>query len=124
MNSKERVLLAVNHKEPDILNPILPLDNMDPVRLKREFGSQLCFEGGVDIEHVLPFGTIDEVREHAKRVIEILAPGGGFIFKAQAISRLIPYENLSTTYNLALEYGRYDGHHSTESAMNGGEGLP
>lgn len=92
----------------DILNPILPLDNMDPVRLKREFGRQLSFEGGVDIEHVLLFGTVDDVKEHVKRVIDILAPGGGFLFKAQAISRLIPYENLITAYYIALEYGRYD----------------
>jgi len=92
----------------DILNPILPLDNMDPVRLKREFGSQLAFEGGIDVEHVLIFGTVDEVKEHVKRVIDILAPGGGFIFKVQAISPLIPYENLSTAYKLAAEYGRYD----------------
>lgn len=26
-----------------MLNPILPLDNMDPVLLKREFGQDLCF---------------------------------------------------------------------------------
>jgi uroporphyrinogen decarboxylase len=92
----------------DILNPILPLDNMDTVRLKREFGRQLSFEGGVDIEHILPFGTVDDVRKHVKQVIDILVPGGGFMFKAQAISRIIPSENIITTYNLALEYGRYD----------------
>ncbi len=92
----------------DILNPILPLDNMDPVRLKRDFGGQLAFEGGIDIEHILPFGTLDEVKEHVKEVINVLAPGGGFIFKAQAISHVIPSENLITTYNLALEYGRCD----------------
>ena len=91
----------------DILNPILPLDNMDPVRLKREFGEQLCFEGGIDIEHALPFGTVEEVREHVKEVINILAPGGGFLFKAQAISRLISHEKLSTTYQLAREYDGY-----------------
>jgi len=91
----------------DILNPILPLDNMDPVRLKREYGHKLSFEGGIDIERILPFGTLDEVREHVKQVIEILTPGGGFLFKAQAISHLIPYESIVTTYELALEYGRY-----------------
>lgn len=93
----------------NILNPILPLDNMDPVALKRDFGDQLAFEGGIDIEHILLFGTLDEVKEHVKEVVDILAPGGGFIFKAQAISHIIPAENLTTTYNLALEYGRYDG---------------
>jgi len=91
----------------DILNPILPLDNMDPVRLKREFGAQLAFQGGIDIERILPFGTVDEVRAHVKDVIDILGPGGGFMFKAQAISRLVPYENLIAAYEIALEYGRY-----------------
>lgn len=93
----------------DILNPILPLDNMDPVRLKGQFGDRLAFEGGVDIERILPFGTVDEVREHVRRVIDILAPGGGYLFKLQAMSRLMPYENLVAAYELALDYGRYDG---------------
>ena len=91
----------------DILNPILPLDNMDPVRLKTAYGNDLCFHGGIDIEHILPFGTLAEVKDHVKRVIDILAPGGGFWFKAQAISPIIPPENIITTYELAREYGRY-----------------
>jgi uroporphyrinogen decarboxylase len=91
----------------DILNPILPLDNMDPVRLKREFGSSLCFHGGIDIERILPFGTLHEVRDHVRRVIDILAPGGGYWFKAQAISPVIPVRNLVGAYELAREYGRY-----------------
>jgi uroporphyrinogen decarboxylase len=90
----------------DILNPILPLDNMDPVQLKREYGEQLCFQGGIDIEHVLPFGTVPEVKAHVKQVLDLMAPGGGYLFKAQAISPLIPYENLSAAYNSALEYGQ------------------
>ena len=90
----------------DILNPILPLDNMDPVRLKRDFGSRLAFEGGIDIEHILLFGTAAEVEEHVKSVIDILAPGGGFLFKAQAVSPLIPPRNLIETYRTALEYGQ------------------
>ena len=93
----------------DILNPILPLDNMDPVKLKREFGDQLCFQGGIDVEHILPFGTVDQVRDHVRQVIDILAPGGGFWFKVQAISPVIPPENTIAAYELALEYGRYDG---------------
>ena len=88
----------------DILNPILPLDNMDPATLKREFGDRLAFEGGVDIEHVLPFGTAEDVREHVKEVIDTLAPGGGFLFKAQAVSPIIPADNLIEAYTLALEY--------------------
>jgi uroporphyrinogen decarboxylase len=92
----------------DVLNPILPLDNMDPVRLKREYGEQLCFHGGIDVEHVLPFGTVDEVRAHVRQAIDVLAPGGGYWFKAQVISPVIPPENVLAAYEEALEDGAYD----------------
>jgi len=92
----------------DILNPILPLDNMDPRRLKRQFGDRLAFQGGVDIEHIMVFGSVQDVEKHVKDVIDVLAPGGGFLFKAQAISPLIPYENVKRAYDLAVGYGSYD----------------
>ena len=57
---------------------------------------------------MLLYGSVDQVKEHVKKVIDILAPGGGFLFKAQAISPLIPVDNVLTTYKLGLEYGRYD----------------
>ena len=91
----------------DILNPLLPLDNMDPVRLKKEFGQRLCFHGGIDVEQVMPFGTVEEVRAHVRETMDILAPGGGYWFKAQVISPLIPADNLIAAYELAREYGRY-----------------
>ena len=38
----------------DILNPVQPLaTNMDPFRLKAEFGDRLTFDGGIDIQHLL-----------------------------------------------------------------------
>jgi uroporphyrinogen decarboxylase len=92
----------------DVLNPILPLDSMDPVRLKREFGDRLCFHGGIDVEHILPFGTEEEVRDHVREVVDILAPGGGYWFKAQVISPMIPPRNVIAAYDAALEFCRYE----------------
>lgn len=91
----------------DVLNPVLPLDNMDPVVLKRDFGDRLAFEGGIDIERIVPFGTLAEVEEHTKHVIDLLAPGGGYLFKAQAISALMPPENIIRTYEVAVEHGAH-----------------
>ena len=91
----------------DVLNPILPLDNMEPRRLKQEYGDALCFHGGIDVEHILPFGTVNEVRDHVEQTIDILAPGGGYWFKAQVISPVIPPQNVIAAYETALEYGRY-----------------
>ncbi len=91
----------------DVLNPVLPGDNVDPQVLKKEFGSQLCFDGGVDVEYMMPFGTVEQVREHAKKVIDTLSSGGGYIFRVQMISNIVPYENLYTAYKTALVYGNY-----------------
>jgi uroporphyrinogen decarboxylase len=91
----------------DTLNPILPGDNMDPYTLKERYSSQLSFDGGVDVERIIPFGTVSEVKEHIKKVIDILAPGGGYIFRVQMISNVVPNENLYAAYETALEYGAY-----------------
>jgi uroporphyrinogen decarboxylase len=64
----------------DILNPVQPLaKDMDPFRLKQEFGKDLCFHGAVDIQHLLPFGNPDEVYSHICRLIDVVGKDGGFI---------------------------------------------
>jgi uroporphyrinogen decarboxylase len=66
----------------EILSPVqFTAAKMDLVRLKREFGKHITFwGGGVDTQHVLPAGTIEEVRDQVSRVFDIMAPGGGFVF--------------------------------------------
>ena len=68
----------------DIVNPVqCSAAGMDPVQLKREYGSRLVFwGGGVDTQKTLPFGTPQEVREEVLRRCEIFAPGGGFVFNS------------------------------------------
>jgi uroporphyrinogen decarboxylase len=66
----------------EIINPVQTVArDMDPQRLKQEFGKELTFwGGGCDTRHILNHGTPEEVRDHVCRNIEILAPGGGFVF--------------------------------------------
>jgi uroporphyrinogen decarboxylase len=66
----------------DILNPVqVSAAGMDTAELKREFGRDVVFwGGGVDTQRVLGGGTPDEVRDEARRRIDDLAPGGGFVF--------------------------------------------
>jgi hypothetical protein len=68
----------------DILNPVqCSATGMDPQELKATYGGRLVFwGGGVDTQHVLPFGTPAEVREQVLRRCEIFARGGGFIFSS------------------------------------------
>jgi uroporphyrinogen decarboxylase len=94
----------------DILNPIqYTAKDMELAKLKKEFGDDLCFWGaGVDTQTILPFGTPAEVADEVKRNIDILAPGGGFIFASvHNITEGVPTENIISAYQTAAEYGKY-----------------
>jgi uroporphyrinogen decarboxylase len=94
----------------DILNPVqVSARGMDTKRLKEEYGQDMVFwGGGVDTQHVLPFGRPEEVADEVKRRIDDLAPGGGFVFAAvHNIQALVPPENIVTMFDTALGYGKY-----------------
>ena len=94
----------------DILNPVqVSAKGMDTKQLKRDFGKDITFwGGGVDTQHVLPFGKPQQVVDEVKRRIDDLAPGGGFVFAAvHNIQALVPPENIVAMFDTALEYGRY-----------------
>jgi uroporphyrinogen decarboxylase len=94
----------------DILNPVqVSARGMDTKRLKHEFGRDIVFwGGGVDTQHVLPFGSPEQVREEVKRRIDDLAPDGGFVFAAvHNIQAFVPPQNIVAAFDTALEYGKY-----------------
>jgi uroporphyrinogen decarboxylase len=62
----------------DVLNPIQPAA-MDPVKLKNEFGADLCFWGSLDIQNTLPFGTPDQVREEVITRLKTIGRDGGLL---------------------------------------------
>jgi uroporphyrinogen decarboxylase len=94
----------------DILNPVqVNADGMDSRLLKKEFGKDMTFwGGGVDTQHVLPFGTPAEVRDEVKRRIDDLAPGGGFVFAAvHNVQGDVPPENFMAMREALAEFGVY-----------------
>jgi uroporphyrinogen decarboxylase len=81
----------------DILQPVqTTAANMEPERLKREFGHDVClWGGGCDTREVLPLGSPEQVREDVRRRVEILAPGGGFVFQQiHNVMADVPPENI------------------------------
>ena len=93
----------------DILNPVqVSATNMEPAELKKRYGDRVTFWGGVDTQHLLPYGSPQEVADGVKRLIDITAPGGGFILAAvHNIRPEVPPENLVALFDTAWEYGRY-----------------
>lgn len=62
----------------DVLNPLQP-EVLDLPWLKREYGTDLCFYGGISTQQTLPFGTPEDVRAEVRERIEVMGRGGGYI---------------------------------------------
>jgi len=78
----------------DVFNPFQP-EVMDPYAIKRQFGSQLCFYGGVSIQKLLPFGTPAQIKTEVRRLMDEVGRGGGFIVApSHDMPGDIPLENL------------------------------
>lgn len=90
-----------------ILNPVqISAAGMDPVRLKREFGRELTFwGGGANMQYTVPTGSIERIKSEVRELIDIFAPGGGFVFnQVHNIQANVPPEKVLAIYDTALEY--------------------
>jgi uroporphyrinogen decarboxylase len=64
----------------DILNPIqTTARNMQPELLKREFGKDIIFWGGIDTQQVLQNGTDEQIRDEVRTLVDILGKDGGYV---------------------------------------------
>lgn len=83
-------------------------DNMDPVFLKTEFGDRLCFEGGMCVQKVLPFGTVNEVKKEAEKLISVLGKNGGYLCgPSHFIQAGTPPENIAAFFDTAQNFYPY-----------------
>jgi uroporphyrinogen decarboxylase len=88
----------------DVLNPIqCNCPGMTPPELKKEFGKDLAFMGGVDTQEVLPNGTADQVRKATAALLTAMtANGGGYILAAShTVPPETPDENIFALYQEA-----------------------
>jgi hypothetical protein len=91
----------------DIINPVqCSATGMDPRTLKKRYGDRLTFwGGGVDTQHVLPFGKPEEVRAQVLERCEIFSAGGGFVFDAiHNVQAQTPVENIVAMLDAVREF--------------------
>jgi len=91
----------------DVLNPIQwHCAGMERKGLKRDFGDQVIFHGGVDNQQTLPFGTVDDVKTEVLDNLQILGAGGGYILApCHNIQSITPPENVVAMYEAGYENG-------------------
>lgn len=94
----------------DILNPIQTVVKgmEDTKELKEQFGAQISFHGGIDVQRVLPNYTPEQIRQEVKLRLNDLGKNGGYIIApCHNINVDIPLENTLAMFNTAKEFGTY-----------------
>lgn len=86
----------------EILDPIqTTTPNMEPEKLKREFGEKLAFHGAMNTQYTLPLGTPEDVRKEAKEMVRILGKDGGYILTScHLLQSDVPVENILALYEV------------------------
>ena len=93
----------------DVLDPLqITAKGMDPVELKKKYGMQLCFSGGIDEQNILPHGSPEQVKNEVFRMLDIMAKDGGyFVGPTHNFQADIPTRNIVAMYDAAREW-RYN----------------
>ena len=89
-----------------VLNPIqVTATGMNPAELKKKYGDRLAFWGGIDVQHLLPHGTVQDVKAGVETLIEQLGEGGGYVLSAtHNIQPDIPLDNMLAMFEHARAY--------------------
>lgn len=85
---------------------IIHFEQIDMVAAKRELGDVACVSG-VFPAHLLTVGTKQQVIDEAKRIMDIFAPGGGYIFDFDGGLYDHKRENMEALFDTIKTYGKY-----------------
>ena len=79
----------------DVLESVQPeARGMRPYELKRKWGDQITFWGGLGSQSTIPFGTPEEIQAEVRRLRGEMGRGGGYILApAKALQPETPTEN-------------------------------
>jgi uroporphyrinogen decarboxylase len=92
----------------DGIHSLQPSAGMDIEKVKKNYGNALCLMGNIDLDYLLTFGKPNEVVAEVEKLIDIVAPGGGFILcTCNILINAVKPENAIAMYETAEEYGIY-----------------
>jgi uroporphyrinogen decarboxylase len=90
----------------DAVNPVqVSATGMDPIELKAKYRGRLSFWGAIDSQHLLPTGSVTDVKKAVEETIEHMGEGGGYILSAvHNIQPDVPLSNVLAMFTHAREY--------------------
>ena len=78
---------------------------MCPARLKREFGKDLCFHGGIDTQETLVTGTPDDVRAEVRSRLEVSGHEGYILAPSHVLQADVKPASIVAMLEEAKKYG-------------------
>ncbi|MFH1742021.1 MAG: uroporphyrinogen decarboxylase family protein [bacterium] len=93
-----------------ILNPVqISARGMDPAVLKKQYGDKIVFwGGGIDTQGVYSSGTLEQVRQQVRDLMDVFKPGGGYVFNTVHNTQAdVPVENIVALWEAAKEFRAY-----------------
>ena len=84
---------------------VYSFEEVDPVLAKKELGDTACIQGVFPV-YPLHYGTKQQVIDEVKRLIDILGPGGGYIFCTGAGFDQAKPENVEAMFDTVKTYGK------------------
>jgi len=87
----------------DVLDAMQPEPpGMDPETIRDACKGKLAFCGLISTQQTLPWGSVEACRAEARHRLDVIAPGGGYIFSpAHCIQPDTPVENVLAIYEEA-----------------------
>ncbi|SHJ13230.1 uroporphyrinogen decarboxylase family protein [Parasporobacterium paucivorans] len=84
---------------------IIHFEQTDMVEAKKVLGDIACISGNLPI-YLLEYGTKQQVIDECKRIIDICAPGGGYIFDTDGSIDNAKRENVEAMFDTVMTYGK------------------
>ena len=81
-------------------------EQVDMADAKRILGETMCLCGNLP-GSTLAYGTPEEVADQTKRLLDLCAPGGGFIMDCSIVMDHYREENMDAWFQTTLDYGKY-----------------
>lgn len=81
-------------------------ETVDMAVAKKKLGDHICIGGNFPTA-LLSYGTKEKVVDECKKILDICAPGGGYIFKCSAVLGSCKTENVEAMFQTVKEYGKY-----------------
>lgn len=88
----------------DGINPMETVAGMSIKEVRQRYGNKLFITGGIDVSHLMAFGTVEEVREACINAIEEAGGVGYFLGSTTELHPNIPAENIMAMIEVARTY--------------------